>query len=54
MSVSNEHKARNRSKGENMPWRSEIWADLELDFGSDQQTPNPQALAWIEKIDQEP
>jgi hypothetical protein len=37
-----------------MPWRSEIWAGLELDFGSDQETLNPQAEAWIEKIAQEP
>ena len=52
--MSNEHKARNRSRGKNMPWRSEIWAGLELDFGSDQETLNPEAEAWIEKIVQEP
>jgi hypothetical protein len=37
-----------------MPWRSEIWAGLELDFSSDQETLNPEAEAWIEKIAQEP
>ena len=37
-----------------MPWRSELWAGLELDFGSDQETLNPQAEAWIERIVQEP
>ena len=37
-----------------MPWRSEIWAGLELDFGSDRETLNPEAEAWIERIVQEP
>ena len=37
-----------------MPWRSEIWAGLELDFDSDQETLNPKAEAWIERIVQEP
>jgi hypothetical protein len=37
-----------------MPWRSKLWAGLEPDFGSDQETLNPQAEAWIERIVQEP
>jgi hypothetical protein len=37
-----------------MPWRSEIWAGLELDFDSDHETLNPQAESWIERIAQEP
>lgn len=39
--------------GEGM-WRSEIWAGLELDFGSDRATLDPQADAWIERIVKEP
>ena len=52
--MSNEHKARNKKGSKNMPWRSEIWAGFELDFGLDQETLNPQAEAWIERIVQEP
>ena len=37
-----------------MPWRSEILAGFELDFGSDQETLNPEAEAWIKRIVQEP
>jgi hypothetical protein len=49
--VSHEHKARIKRGGKNMPWKSEIWASLELDFGSDQETVNPpQAEAWIDRI----
>jgi predicted amidohydrolase YtcJ len=46
--VSNERKARNRRGDKIMPWRSEIWAGFELDFGSDQETLDPEAEAWIE------
>jgi hypothetical protein len=53
-SVSHEHKAEDKKGGKNMPWRSEIWTYLELDFGSDQETLNPQAEAWIGRIPQEP
>lgn len=52
--MSNEHKAGKKSGDKYMPWGSEIWAGLELDFGSDQETLNPQAEAWIERIVQEP
>jgi hypothetical protein len=52
--VSHEHKARIKRGGKNMPWKSEIWASLELDFGSDQETVNPQAEAWIDRIVQDP
>ena len=52
--MSNEHKARNERESKNMPWRSEILAGFELDFGSDQETLNSQAEAWIERIVQEP
>jgi hypothetical protein len=52
--VSDEHKARNKRGGKNMPWKSEIWVGLEVDFGSDQETLNPEAEAWIERIAQEP
>jgi len=37
-----------------MPWTSEIWAGLELDFDSDQETLDPEAEAWIKRIAQEP
>jgi hypothetical protein len=52
--VSNEQNARNERESKNMPWRSEIWVGFELDFGSDQETLNSQAEAWIERIVQEP
>jgi hypothetical protein len=52
--VSNEHNARNERESKNIPWRSEIWAGFELDFGLDQESLNPQAEAWIERIVQEP
>jgi hypothetical protein len=48
------HKEGDRRGSEPQTWRSEIWAGLELDFGSDQETLNPQAEAWIETISQEP
>ena len=52
--MSNEHKAGKKSGDKNMPWRSEIWAGFELDFGLDQETLNPQAEAWIKRIVKEP
>jgi hypothetical protein len=52
--VSNEHKAGKKSGDKNMPWRSEIWAGLELDFGSDQETLDPEAEAWIKRIVKKP
>ena len=52
--MSNEHNAEGKRGGKNMPWRSEIWAGLELDFSSDQETLDPQAEAWIERKAQEP
>jgi hypothetical protein len=52
--VSNEHKARNERESKNMPWRSEIWVAFELDFSSDQETPNPETEAWIKRIVKEP
>jgi hypothetical protein len=48
------HSEGDRGGSEPQTWRSEIWAGLELDFGSDQETLNPQAEAWIERIVQEP
>ena len=52
--MSNEHNARNKRGDRNMPWRSEILAGIELDFGPDQETLNPEAESWIERIVQEP
>ena len=43
-----------RGGSEPQRWRSEIWEGFELDFGSDQETLDPQAEAWIERIVQEP
>jgi hypothetical protein len=48
------HSEGDRRGSEPQTWRSEIWAGLELDFGSDQGTLTPQAEAWIERIVQEP
>ena len=52
--MSNEHKAEDKRGGKDMPWWSEIWAGLELDFDSDQETLHPKDEAWIERIVQEP
>jgi hypothetical protein len=55
MSEENEAQSkRNERRGEGMLWRSEIWAGLELDFGSDQEPLDPEAEAWIKRIAQEP
>ncbi len=55
--MSAEHEAqseRDERQGREEMWRSEIWEGLELDFGSDPETLNPQAEAWIERIVREP
>jgi hypothetical protein len=48
------HSEGDRGGSEPQTWRSEIWAGIELDFGSDQETLNAQAEAWIERKAQEP
>ncbi len=48
------HSEEDRRGSEPQTWRSEIWAGLELDFGSNQETLNSEAEAWIKRIVQEP
>ena len=48
------HREGDRRGSDPQTWRSEIWEGLELDFGSDQETLNTQAEAWIGRISQEP